>query len=90
MDFLVRELAMDAFFKWIIQHLRIRAFYGTLPSAMKTQVWIAVAVYVLIAIVCMRSPSRRFALRTSTDIERDAIRANPLGRIVAKFRDTPR
>ncbi len=42
---------VELFFKWIKQHLRIKAFYGTSENAVKTQVWIAVAVYVLIAIV---------------------------------------
>ena len=39
------------FFKWIKQHLRIKAFYGTSANAVKTQVWIAICVYVLVAIV---------------------------------------
>jgi hypothetical protein len=39
------------FFKWIKQHLRIKAFYGTSENAVKTQVWIAICVYVLVAIV---------------------------------------
>ena len=43
-----------AFFKWIKQHLRIKAFYGTSENAVKTQIWIAVAVYVLVAIVKKR------------------------------------
>jgi len=38
-------------FKWIKQHLRIKAFYGTSQNAVKTQVWIAISVYVLVAIV---------------------------------------
>ena len=41
---------VELFFKWIKQHLRIKAFYGTTENAVKTQVWIAVSVYVLIAI----------------------------------------
>ena len=45
---------IELFFKWIKQHLRIKAFYGTSSNAVKTQVWIAVAVYVLIAIVRKR------------------------------------
>ncbi len=45
---------IELFFKWIKQHLRIKSFYGTSPNAVKTQVWIAVAVYVLIAIVRKR------------------------------------
>jgi len=41
-------------FKWIKQHLRIKAFYGTSENAVKTQIWIAVTVYVLVAIVRKR------------------------------------
>jgi len=41
---------VELFFKWIKQHLRIKAFYGTSPNAVKTQIWIAIAVYVLVAI----------------------------------------
>jgi len=42
---------VELFFKWIKQHLRIKAFYGTTDNAVKTQVWIALSVYVLVAIV---------------------------------------
>lgn len=42
---------VELFFKWIKQHLRIKAFYGTSMNAVKTQVWIAISVYVLVAIV---------------------------------------
>jgi hypothetical protein len=42
---------VELFFKWIKQHLRIKAFYGTSANAVKTQVWIAISVYVLVAIV---------------------------------------
>ena len=42
---------IELFFKWIKQHLRIKTFYGTTPNAVKTQVWIAISVYVLVAIV---------------------------------------
>ena len=45
---------MELFFKWIKQHLRIKAFYGTSENAVKTQIWIAVSVYVLVAIVRKR------------------------------------
>jgi hypothetical protein len=41
-------------FKWIKQHLRIKAFYGTSENAVKTQIWIAVSVFVLVAIVRKR------------------------------------
>jgi hypothetical protein len=42
---------IELFFKWIKQRLRIKAFYGTTPNAVKTQVWIAISVYVLVAIL---------------------------------------
>ena len=45
---------VELFFKWIKQHLRIKAFYGTIDNAVKTQIWIAVSVYVLVAIVRKR------------------------------------
>ena len=45
---------MELFFKWIKQHLRIKRFYGTSENAVKTQIWIAVSVYVLVAIVKKR------------------------------------
>jgi hypothetical protein len=41
-------------FKWIKQHLRIKAFFGTTENAVKAQIWIAVSVYVLVAIVRKR------------------------------------
>jgi hypothetical protein len=47
-------------FKWIKQHLRIKAFYGTSENAVKTQIWVAVSVYVLVAIV-----RKRLALEAS-------------------------
>ena len=45
---------VELFFKWIKQHLRIKSFYGTNENAVKTQIWIAVSVYVLVAIVRKR------------------------------------
>jgi len=42
---------IELFFKWIKQHLRIKAFFGTSPNAVKTQIWIAISVYVLVAIM---------------------------------------
>jgi IS4 transposase len=42
---------VELFFKWIKQHLRIKAFYGTSVNAVKTQIWIAVSTYVLVAII---------------------------------------
>jgi transposase len=51
---------VELFFKWIKQHLRIKAFYGISENAVKTQIWIAVSVYVLVAIV-----RKRLGLETS-------------------------
>jgi uncharacterized protein DUF4372/DDE family transposase len=51
---------VELFFKWIKQHLRIKKFYGTSDNAVKTQIWIAVSVYVLVAIV-----KKRLALQAS-------------------------
>jgi hypothetical protein len=45
---------VELFFKWIKQHLRIKAFYGTSENAVKTQIWIAISIYVLVAIVKKR------------------------------------
>jgi Domain of unknown function (DUF4372)/Transposase DDE domain len=51
---------VELFFKWIKQHLRIKAFFGTSENAVKSQIWIAVSVYVLVAIV-----KKRLALRAT-------------------------
>ena len=42
---------VELFFKWIKQHLRIKVFYGTSENAVKTQIWIAISTYVLVAIL---------------------------------------
>jgi IS4 transposase len=42
---------VELFFKWIKQHLRIKSFYGTSANAVKTQIWVAISVYVLVAII---------------------------------------
>jgi hypothetical protein len=45
---------IELFFKWIKQHLKIKAFYGTSENAVKTQIWIAISIYVLVAIIKKR------------------------------------
>lgn len=55
-----RRWQVELFFKWIKQHLRIKKFYGTSENAVKTQIWIAVSVYVLVAIA-----KKRLALNAS-------------------------
>lgn len=49
---------IELFFKWIKQHLRIKAFYGRSPNAVRTQIWIALSTYVLVAIVRKRLGTR--------------------------------
>ena len=49
-----QSLTRQLFFRWLKQHLRIRAFYGTSANAVKTQVWVAISVYVLVAILKKR------------------------------------
>jgi hypothetical protein len=49
---------IEIFFKWIKQHLRIKAFYGRSPNAVRTQIWIALSTYVLVAIVRKRLGTR--------------------------------
>src|SRR5262249_2456522 len=53
-DLYRRRWQIELFFKWIKQHLRIKSFFGFSQNAVKTQIWIAVAVYVLIAIIKKR------------------------------------
>ena len=45
---------VELFFKWVKQHLRIKAFYGTSANAVKTQIWIAISIYLLVAIIKKR------------------------------------
>jgi hypothetical protein len=45
---------VELFFKWIKQHLRIKSFFGTSENAVKSQIWIAISVYVLVAIIKKR------------------------------------
>ena len=66
---------VELFFKWIKQNLRIKAFYGTSPNAVKTQVWIAVCVYVLAAILAKehalaRSPAEILQILSITLFEK--------------------
>jgi hypothetical protein len=49
-----RRWQIELFFKWIKQHLRIKRFYGTSENAVKTQIWVAISVYVLVAIIKKR------------------------------------
>jgi len=76
---------IELFFKWIKQHLRIKAFYGTSVNAVKTQIWIAISVYVLVAILrkelrLSRSLSEILQILSVTLFERV-----PLSQVVTAF-----
>jgi hypothetical protein len=53
-DIYKQRWQVELFFRWIKQHLRIKTFYGTSPNAVKTQIWIAVTIYLLVAILKKR------------------------------------
>jgi hypothetical protein len=59
---------VELFFKWIKQHLRIKSFYGTSENAVKTQIWIAISVYVLVAIVKKRMRLENLSIYTILQI----------------------
>ena len=53
-DIYKQRWQVELFFRWIKQHLRIKTFYGTSPNAVKTQIWVAVSIYLLVAILKKR------------------------------------
>jgi hypothetical protein len=65
---------VELFFKWIKQHLRIKQFYGTSENAVKTQIWIAVSVYVLVAIIRKRLKLGGVPLHIAADHFRHNVR----------------
>jgi hypothetical protein len=67
---------IELFFKWLKQHLRIKAFYGTSPNAVRTQIWSAIAVYLLVANSQKAAASGFEPLHHSTDFKPDAVREN--------------
>ena len=84
---------IELFFKWIKQHLRIKAFYGTSPSAVRTQIWIAISVYVLIAIVkkelkIERSLSEILQILSVNPFEKTPV-LQLLTNLTSSFPDTP-
>jgi IS4 transposase len=74
---------IELFFKWIKQHLRIKAFFGITENAVKTQIWIAISVYVLVAIIKKTAQPIGESLQTSTDFEPNLVRKNFTNSILA-------
>ena len=73
---------IELFFKWIKQHLRIKTFYGTNQNAVKAQIWIAVSVYLLVAIAKKRLGLPQSLYTILTNFERVGFRESPSGRAV--------
>jgi hypothetical protein len=74
---------VELFFKWIKQHLRIKAFFGTSENAVKTQVWIAIAVYVLVAIVKKRLGSEASLYTILQILSLTLFEKTPINQLVA-------
>jgi hypothetical protein len=74
---------VELFFKWIKQHLRIKHFYGTTDNAVKTQVWISICVYVLVAIMKKQLHSERSLYSILQILSINAFEPMPLNQILA-------
>lgn len=76
---------VELFFKWIKQHLRIKAFFGTSENAVKTQIWIAIGVYVLVAIVKKRLKSESSLYTILQILSLALFEKTPLNQLLADF-----
>ena len=76
---------VELFFKWIKQHLRIKAFFGTSENAVKTQIWIAISVYVLVAIVKKRLNLPRTLYETLQILSLTLCEQMPLDELLARL-----
>jgi len=77
---------VELFFKWIKQHLRIKHFYGTSDNAVKTQIWISVCVYVLVAIVKKELKSDRSLYNILQVLSVNAFEKEPLQQVLRNFK----
>jgi hypothetical protein len=76
---------VELFFKWIKQHLRIKHFYGTSDNAVKTQIWIAICVYVLVAILKKQLASERSLYSILQVLSVNAFAQKPLDQILSNL-----
>jgi hypothetical protein len=76
---------VELFFKWIKQHLRLKHFYGTSDNAVKTQIWISVCVYVLVAIVKKELKSDRSLYNILQVLSVNAFEKEPLQQVLRDF-----
>jgi IS4 transposase len=75
---------VELFFKWIKQHLRIKHFYGTSDNAVKTQIWIAICVYVLVAILKKQLASERSLYSILQVLSVNAFAQKPVAQILSE------
>ena len=76
---------VELFFRWIKQHLRIKAFFGTSENTVKTQVWMAISVYVLVAIVKMRQHFKQSLYAILQILSISVFEKEPLFQILTKY-----
>ncbi len=79
---------VELFFKWIKQHLRIKSFFGTSENAVKTQVWIAVSVYVLVAIIKKRLNIQDSLYSILQILSLTVFEKTPIGQLLTKHSQT--
>jgi hypothetical protein len=80
---------VELFFKWIKQHLRIKAFFGTTENAVKTQIWTAIATYVLIAIVKKRLNLDNSLYEILRVLDLNMFETTPISTLLGKLQDGP-
>ncbi len=80
---------IELFFKWIKQHLRIKRFFGTSANALRTQIWIAISVYVLVAIVRKRLRIERELYTILQILSVYAFEKAPLAQVLTRSAYTP-
>jgi transposase len=80
---------VELFFRWIKQHLRLKAFYGTSENAVKTQVWVAIAVYVLVAILKKRLGLELSLYKILQILSITLFEKNPILQGLFNFNDQP-
>lgn len=80
---------VELFFKWIKQHLRIKAFFGTTENAVKTQIWIAIATYVLIAIVKKRLKLDHSLYEILRVLDLNMFETTPISTLLGQIQDAP-
>ena len=79
---------VELFFKWIKQHLRIKSFFGTSENAVKTQVWIAISVYVLVAIIKKRLNVQHSLYTILQVLSVTAFEKAPIAQLLQDFNET--